>query len=128
MRLAKSAKAGFRRQEEEQVLSTGETSAGSILRGRLLAAARLAWLALTALVLLLFSTGTPAYSVYLHNLSTAEGGRQTEQLSAAGLRTLHSLGLSLDFYAAYRIVVSTGYLIGFMTVAAILFLRKPQNP
>ncbi|MDQ6695441.1 MAG: histidine kinase [Chloroflexota bacterium] len=98
----------------------------SDLRGPTLAMARVLWFVLVGLVLLLFTLNIPVYSAFLH-LLTAQGDQQSEQLSSVGLRTLQSLGLSLDFYAAYRILVSTFYLLGFLSVAAVLFWRKPEN-
>jgi hypothetical protein len=80
---------------------------------RLWRSARIAWVAITTLTLALLLAGTP--------------GRYAELIITADRRSLLSLGISANFYAAYLIGLS--YLIVFThnVIAAIIYHRRPDE-
>jgi len=49
------------------------------------------------------------------------------QLTPGDVRRLHELGLSLDFYATYTIVITSIFALGYWLVAALLFWRKSDD-
>jgi signal transduction histidine kinase len=50
------------------------------------------------------------------------------QLSQAGLHALRELSLSLDFYAAYAVVLDVAFAAAYAAVAAAIFWRRPADP
>jgi signal transduction histidine kinase len=96
------------------------------LRGRSLIVARGAWMVVAVLSLGFFAAGVPSeFAVFgsvCQNVCT--GG----QLSQAGLHALQNLGLSLDFYAAYAVVLDVAFAAAYAMVAAAIFWRKPADP
>jgi len=96
------------------------------LRGRALAMARSAWLALVVLVALLFVVAIPARAQFLHTLCE-QAVCIPGQLSADGVSALRQLGLSLDFYATYLLVGETAYPLLFSAVGAFIFWRKSDD-
>ena len=50
------------------------------------------------------------------------------QLTQGGVRELHTLGLSIDFYAVFTIVINALFVFGFWLVGAVLFWRKADAP
>jgi signal transduction histidine kinase len=80
------------------------------LRGRWLFIARVIWFA------------------YLHTISSGVVTDLTAgQLTQDGVRALHALGLSVDIYATYHIVLNTIFMFGFLTVGAVIFWRKADE-
>ncbi len=96
------------------------------LRGRRLVFARLAWFAVVGLVLGLFVISIPPYYAYLHTIVPVmdlESGQLTER----GTQALVSLGLSIDSYAVYHILLNGVFAFGFLLVGAALFWRKADD-
>jgi len=98
------------------------------VRGRWLVIARVTWLAVVGLVVTLFIASIPTYFAFLHTLTTGvvvdlNGG----QLTQDGVRVLHALGFSVNFYAIYHIVLNAIFVFGFLTVAGVLFWHKAND-
>jgi hypothetical protein len=72
----------------------------------------------------------PSYYASLHLLctGTATACNASGQLAPGDLRRLQELGLSIDFFATYTIVITLIFAIGYWLVAALLFWRKSDNP
>ena len=88
------------------------------LQGGVLVFARGVWIAGVVVVLAIFFASTPAYFASLHVVSTTVLNLNgDQQLTFAGLRQLHALGLSLDFYAAYFVVASAIFVLAWFVVA-----------
>jgi signal transduction histidine kinase len=91
--------------------------------------ARLVCLTLSVLTVGLFVTGILSYLAHLHLLCTgaAAACNTYGQLTPGDVRRLHELGLSLDFYATYHIVIMSLAALGYWLVAAFLFWRKSDD-
>jgi hypothetical protein len=79
------------------IVATGYSQSGdTILRGRLLIAARIVWLAITALTLGLFIASIPTTFAVLHVLCTK--GLCIGHLTPDYVQKLQAAGFSLDFF------------------------------
>jgi signal transduction histidine kinase len=100
------------------------------LHGYWLVLVRLVCLTLSVLTVGLFVADIPSYLAKLHLLCTGaaelacQGGGQ---LTPGDVQRLHELGLSLDFYATYTIVMTSIFALGYWLVAAFLFWRKSDD-
>jgi signal transduction histidine kinase len=105
---------------------TATSAADTLLRGRWLLLARLAWAAMAGLALLLFVLGIPARYDHLRNLSgdDALGNGWTP---AAIRAALAQLGLSTDFRAIYSVVAAVLVALGALVVAVVLLWRKSDD-
>ena len=86
------------------------------------------WIIVVGLALMLFIASIPTYVAFLHILTTGvivdlNGG----QLTLQGVRDLHALGLSVDFYVIYHLVLNAIFLLGFITIGGLLFWRKAKE-
>src|ERR687893_427450 len=95
------------------------------LRGSSLILARATWIIVAALTLGFFAAGIPSEFAMFRTL--CQPACTTGQLSPAGLQALRDLGLSLDFYAAYSVGLNVIFAVGYVTVAAVIFWRKPDD-
>jgi signal transduction histidine kinase len=95
------------------------------LRGRLLILARATWIVVAALTLSFFAAGIPFEFAMFRTV--CQPACATGQLSPVGLQALWDLGLSLDFYATYAVVLDVVLAAVYGTVAAVIFLRKPAD-
>src|SRR5919205_838423 len=92
----------------------------TILRGRWLTIARVAWTAVTSLAVTLFFVSLPA----LYNgFRTLYGGDEHRVLRA----NLAQLGLSVDFYASYLLALGVVLAVAFFALAVIIFYRKSNE-
>jgi len=100
------------------------------LYGRWLAQARLVSITVFALALALLLVCVPLYFASLHMLctGTATACNATGQLAPGDVRRLQQLGLSIDFFGTYLIVIALIFALGYWLVAALLFWRKSDNP
>jgi hypothetical protein len=100
------------------------------LHGYRLVLLRLICLSLYVLSVGLLVASIPSYLAYLHLLctGTATACNATGQLAPGDVRRLQELGLSIDFYATYNIVITLIFALGYWLVAALLFWRKSDNP
>jgi hypothetical protein len=97
------------------------TQRTATLRGRWLLLARVAWVALTAIVIGLHVSGIP-YS-YARQTGNLNFGRFTpEQLQA-----FENLGLTPEFYAAYTVAVPIFTMLVFTVVATVIFWRRSED-
>ena len=101
------------------------------LHGRWLVFARVAWIAVVGLALGLFIASIPTTLADLHILCTAASCTTSGQLTPDYVRELHTLGLSMDFYATYIVVFIIVFAFGYFAVGAVLFWRlftSPERP
>lgn len=96
------------------------------LRGLSLLLARTAWVVLAALSISLFVAGIPAEFALLH-IPCPTASCPTGQLSPASLRTLEGLGLSLDSFAAYTVVMDVLFATVCCAVGALIFWRRSDD-
>jgi signal transduction histidine kinase len=102
-----------------------QTATAKPLRRRPLILARAAWMVVAGLALAFFVAGIPSeFAVFG---TVCQGVCTSGQLSRAGLMALRELGLSLDFYAAYAVVLDVLFAAAYATVAAAIFWRKPAD-
>jgi len=87
--------------------------------------ARAAWIVVAAFTLSLFAAGIPSEFAVFSTVcqSVCTGG----QLSSAGLYALRELGLSLNFYATYAVVLDVVFAAVYTTVAVVIFWRKTDE-
>ncbi len=109
------------------VLPPRQSGASPDLHGRWLVLARLGWVTLTLLALILFIASLPPYFAYLHRLN-GSGVPDSQlgpigQITPAGLRALQMMGLSLDFYAWYQIILRIVFLLVFIIIGGVLFWK-----
>jgi hypothetical protein len=99
------------------------------LHGYRLVLVRLVCLILGVVSVGLFVASLPSYFVSLHMLctGTATACNANVQLAPGDVRRLQELGLSIDFFATYIIVLSSILALGYWLVAALLFWRKSDN-
>lgn len=95
-------------------------------RGRWLLLARLFWIALAILIIILCIAGLP---VGLHYFKAICAGTVCDgpQLSAEQLRLFNARGLSADFYAAYSMSFELLFVVVWFLVAALIFWRKSRE-
>jgi len=100
------------------------------LHGYRLVIVRLICLVLYVLSVGLVVASIPSYFASLHMLctGTATACNANVQLAPGDVPRLQELGLSIDFFAAYIIVLTLIFALGYWLVAALLFWRKSDNP
>ena len=97
------------------------------LRGGWLVLARVVWVALVLLALGLFFGSLPTYFAYLHIIVKPSPEVSGPQLTPNDVRSLQVVGLSLDFYAWFIIIVSLFFLFVYLSVGVVLFWRKSDD-
>ena len=97
------------------------------LQGRTLALARTVWIAGVIAALIISIVSTPAFFAALHTVSATGSSLNGLQLTAGGVRELHALGLSLDFYAAYLVALNVIFVVVWFVVGGIIFWRKSDE-
>src|SRR5437879_2615357 len=107
---------------------SGSSSQSSVtdtrLYGRWLVAARISWLTIVIPALILFVISIPSYFAYLHGLNSQPVNDAGVQLSLKDLQTLQALGLSIDFYAWYNLILNILFVLSFVLVGLLIFWRK----
>ncbi len=95
------------------------------LRGPWLVTARVGWVILTLINLLIFVLGIPAYFAQLHVICTTDcnPGRVTP----GNALVLTHLGISREVYIAYVLTITLLASLVSLTVGAIIFWRKSQE-
>ncbi len=101
----------------------------SRMYGYRLVIVRLMCLSLCVLSVGLFVASIPSFFAYLHILcmDTAATCSTSSQLAPDDVIRLHQLGLSIDFFATYTIVLAIIFALGYWFVAAFLFWRKSDD-
>ncbi|MDQ3927594.1 MAG: hypothetical protein M3328_00450, partial [Chloroflexota bacterium] len=102
--------------------------ASTQLRGRWLSLARVAWLALASLTLVLDAVSVPYYyardaGVCSSEACVGDSGRLTPER----LHALQQIGLSAGFYAAYDTVIEVVAVLVFAAVAAFIFWHRSDD-
>jgi hypothetical protein len=98
----------------------------TVLRGRRLFVARVAWLALAALTLGLFFASVPVAYARFGTLCES-AGCDFMQLSREGASALERLGLSVGFYAVYNMALRIAIALGFWAIGAVLFWKRSDD-
>ena len=101
-------------------MSARTTQPVATLRGRWLLLARVAWVALTAVVIGFHVAGIP----YLY---ARQIGRFFGRLTPEQVRVFKNLGLTPEFYAAYAVAVPVGTMLVFTTIATVIFWRRSED-
>jgi hypothetical protein len=112
--------------QESPVLARNELNAAGSdtrLHGPWLIAARVVWIALVGLALVLLIAALPVFYQASRTILAPET-QVPGQLTADDVRLLQHWGLSLDFYAAYQTALIAIFSLVFTTAAALLFWRK----
>ena len=100
--------------------------AGKRLREPWLMLVRIVWLAVALLSIGLFIVSIPQHAQHLHVICSnalCGGAESAAQLA----RELHSLGLTLDFYAAYSLSLQIIFALGYFAIAMVIFWRKSDD-
>jgi len=99
----------------------------SDLYGRWLFIARMGWIILTLLILML--SAIAIHQVYVLMQEVCKSGTQCldTQLTPSDLRTLHLLGLTPGFLTAYNILWAGGTLLFYTVLAALIFWRRSTD-
>jgi len=101
----------------------------SSLHGSILVLARISWVIVVVLVLGLSFASIPTYFASLHHLLNSAhppdlGGQLT---SSTGVQDLQAVGLSLDFYARYSVLLTLIFLIVSLAVGTVIFWRRSDD-
>lgn len=95
-------------------------------RGYWLVLARLLWIALAILILVLYVFGFPAAFRYYKSLCVG-AGCAGPQLTPDQFRIFSAHGFSLDFFAAYNMTFEFIFVAVWFVVAAVIFWRKSNE-
>jgi hypothetical protein len=91
------------------------------LHGRWLLLARVAWVALTAIVVGLQVAGIPYfYARTINNLNF-------DRLTTEQVQVFKNLGLTPEFYAAYTVALPVGAMVVFTAIATVIFWRRSED-
>src|SRR5215211_2816555 len=91
------------------------------LHGRWLLLARVAWVALTVIVVGLQVAGIPYfYARTINNLNF-------DRLTTEQVQLYKNLGLTPEFYAAYTVALPVGTMVVFTAIAAVIFWRRSED-
>ena len=96
------------------------------LRGPWLKAARVVWIALVGLTLVVLVVALPV-SFQASRTILAPETQVPGQLTAEDVRLMQQWGLSLDFYAVYQTALVAIFSFVFMTAGALLFWRRSDD-
>jgi hypothetical protein len=94
------------------------------LHGIWLLVARLSFVVVGTLYLVLYVISTPVYFAYLHTLCT---GCSDERLSPDKLQALQAHGISITTYAVYWVAINLLFALVYFMVAALIFWRKSDD-
>ncbi len=101
-------------------------AANTLFHGYWLVLVRLLWIALAALILVLYVVGFPAAFQYLKTVCVG-GGCNGPQLSLVQARALEAYSLSPDFYATYLLMFQLLFAVVWFLVATVIFWRKSNE-
>jgi len=91
------------------------------LHGRWLLLARVAWVALTVIVVGLQVAGIPYfYARTINNLNF-------DRLTTEQVQVFKNLGLTPEFYAAYTVALPVGVMVVFTAIATVIFWRRSED-
>jgi signal transduction histidine kinase len=95
-------------------------------RGRRLAVARVAWVAIALVDLVLFVASVPAYWGQLNTVCTdsSEATCNFPQLNSVKVQALERLGTTMGAYAAYTLTIHVAASLAFFVVGLLIFWRR----
>ncbi len=114
-------------QSETGARSTSSSTVDTHLRGGWLVLARVVWVALLVLALGLFFASLPPSFKYLRTLYEPFVYVSVPQLYIDDVLWLQAVGLSVDFYAWFYIIVSLLFLFVYVSIGVVLFWRKSDD-
>jgi len=97
------------------------------LHGRWLVIARVTWIAVVSLTVVLFTVGLLVEFGQLHTVCTGGESKCNIVLSPAEAELHQQLGLSLDFYAWYTTIVFAVFGSVFFAVGVLIFWRRSDD-
>jgi hypothetical protein len=99
------------------------------LRGRWLPLARLGWLLIAMLIILLIAAGIPFEFAYYKGIcrTAACATELAAPLTPERTHALQALGLSTDFYAAYTVALEVVAAIVYAAVGAVIFWHRSHD-
>ena len=100
--------------------------AGTRLNGRGLVLLRGAWIALVIFCLMILVVGLPAYFTFLRTVCIPAMCHEG-QTSSETIKTLHALGLSLNFYVAFNLGFAVVTPCVCFVVGMVIFWRKSDD-
>jgi hypothetical protein len=111
------------------VTARSAASSPPSLRGPWLLLARTAWLVIALLAVAIFVAGVWLRFTELQQVCTASASVCARQSlpRPENVRELHSLGLSLDFWALYNSAMSIIFASVWWTVGAVIFARRSED-
>jgi len=115
--------------QEAPVASRNEattTQSDTRLRGPWLAAARVVWVAVVGLALVVLVVALPV-NFQAQRTILAPETQVPGQLRLEDVRLMEQWGLSLDFYAAYQTALVVIFSLVFMAAGALLFWRRSDD-
>jgi len=96
-----------------------------LFTGRSPILARIIWVAAAASAVGLFAAGIPSEFNMFHTV--CQTACDPQQLSPRNLGALHGLGLTLDLYAGYAVVLDVMFAVVYCGVSLLIFWRKPSS-
>ncbi len=102
-----------------------QSEADARLHGHWLILARIAWIVIVVLSLSISIADIPLQFAQLHIVCV--GSDCGQQLTASIVRDLHTLNLSVDFFAACVIILKFGFYLVWVVVAFVIFWRKSTD-
>ncbi len=97
------------------------------LRGPWLVVARVTWITVVALAVVVFGAALPVFFQASRTILSPET-QVPGQLAAADVQLMQQWGLSLDLYAAYQTAVIVLMAFVLTVAGALLFWRKSNDP
>jgi len=99
------------------------------LRGRWLLLARIGWVVIAALALGLYVASVPILIAFIHVPCTSAPATCTYygQLSPNDVQALQTMGLSLDFFAAYEATVYIVFVVVYVAIGVVIFWRRSDD-
>jgi hypothetical protein len=111
------------------VTARSASSSPPRLRGPWLLLARTVWLVVALVAVVIFVVGAWLRFVELQQVCTAPASECVRQSlpTPENVRQLHSLGLSLDFWALYNTAMSVTFASVWWVVGAVIFARRSED-
>lgn len=97
------------------------------LHGSWLVLMRVTWVVAVVLSGGLFILGVPLNFANLHAICTTASCSDSNQLTLAQVHELQHLGLSIDFYAIFSVVLTIIFELGYVVTGAVIFWRKSEE-
>jgi len=99
----------------------------TLLRGPRRSIARAVWIAVTILAIVIFVSSVPTAYTQFHEVCPNSACGGDWRIEAEDVAALEDLGLTTGFYAAYNTALNVVYTLGFFSVGAFVFLKKPND-